>query len=319
MLLLDGLPLPDRGNLEVRSVLNCGGFINRSFRLTSGGCNYHLKLTSDAHSLRGLERWRTLSASLCERYLAPAMRGWIEIPGTSLAGPLFDWVGGTPPDAVHGVVRDLSTAAVGRLHADHLFARDLRQLGDAVTSCAEAYRATYHERFVEDLKLVRAEPPPFIATKLLEWMTEEAGEMARRADESAAFAAPADVATHRDLWLDNLLVTPDGALFILDWDEMGLGDPMMDWAMLSGPSRSRVAPAKEADLPDSDFSAAQRERFAHYARASVLDWIIDPLADWVDAAREPEHGAAVRESNRRVFEDALACYRKLYRVPGGLT
>lgn len=37
-----------------------------------------------------------------------------------------------------------------------------------------------------------------------------------------------------------------------------------------------------------------------------------------DAAREPEHGAVVRESNRRVFEGAIDCYRELYRVPRGV-
>jgi aminoglycoside phosphotransferase (APT) family kinase protein len=143
-------------------------------------------------------------------------------------------------------------------------------------------------------------------------MREEVESMAERVAAAEPFAAPAAVASHRDLWLDNLLVTPDGALFVLDWDGLALGDPMMDLAMLLGPSRSNVRSALEKDLPSLPFSAAERERFRAYARASLLDWIIDPLSDWVEAAHEPEHGAAIRAANRRVHEEALAVYRKIY-------
>jgi aminoglycoside phosphotransferase (APT) family kinase protein len=108
------------------------------------------------------------------------------------------------------------------------------------------------------------------------------------------------------------MVTGDGELFILDWDEMGLGDPMMDWAMLFGPTRERVRPAPVSRLTRLPVTEPERERLRLYARASLLDWIIDPLADWVDAAREPQHGAAVRESNQRVSQKALTLYRELY-------
>jgi hypothetical protein len=43
-----------------------------------------------------------------------------------------------------------------------------------------------------------------------------------------------------------------------------------------------------------------------------LDWTIDPLADWVEATREPLHGETVRTANRRTHERALALYRELY-------
>jgi aminoglycoside phosphotransferase (APT) family kinase protein len=108
------------------------------------------------------------------------------------------------------------------------------------------------------------------------------------------------------------MVTADGTLKVLDWDELGLGDPMMDWAMLFGPDRRRVQPVDEAELTDLGFDARQHERLGIYARASLLDWIIDPLADWIEAATEPRHGAAVRDNNRRVHDSALALYRERY-------
>jgi aminoglycoside phosphotransferase (APT) family kinase protein len=243
------------------------------------------------------------------------MYGWIVIPGTALAGAVFEWIDGTIPAAVAGAVRDAATAIVRRLHADATLAAELRRLGDVERTCADGYRGSYHERFVEDLRGIRCEPPSFVDPPLLAWLAEEADRIAGLVDASTAFAAPAASATHRDLWLDNLMVTGDGRLYILDWDEIGLGDPMMDWAMLLGPSRARVVPATAADLDavgGASFTRAERERFDLYARASLLDWTIDPLSDWVEAAREPLHGETVRAVNRRTHTRALALYRELY-------
>jgi len=304
----------DAGAVAAQPVLNYGGFVNRSFRVSAGEDTFHVKLTADPHSRRGLETWRALAEPLADSYHAPAMRGWMEIPGVlPFAGPVFEWVAGDRPAAVDGRVRDTLIEALQRLHADRELRAALSARGDQPASCARAYADTYHDRFVEDMQLVRREPPPFLDAGFIAWVDGEIAALAETVASSDAFEAPADAACHRDLWLDNLMVTEAGALFILDWDEMGLGDPMMDWAMLFGPSRVRVRPATAADLPDLGWSPVELERFAVYARASLLDWVIDPLADWIEAANEPLHGAAVRDNNRRVHELARALYREMYR------
>jgi aminoglycoside phosphotransferase (APT) family kinase protein len=309
---LDNPPWRRVDRFALHPMLNYGGFVNRSFKIIADGRAYHLKLSGDAHSRRGLERWRALGDRLADAYRAPTMRGWLRVEGTPFAGPLFDWIDGARPAAVEGAVREGAVEAVRRLHADRGLAAALAELGDGTISCREAYLDTYHDRFVEDLKIVRAEPPPFIDAGLADWLAAEADALAETVAASQPFAAAADAASHRDLWLDNLMVTGDGELFILDWDEMGLGDPMMDWAMLFGPTRERVRPAPVSRLTRLPVTEPERERLRLYARASLLDWIIDPLADWVDAAREPQHGAAVRESNQRVSQKALTLYRELY-------
>lgn len=300
-------------NVSAHPLLNYGGFVNRSFRVTAGEHTYHVKLTADAHSLRGLRRWRTLAGRLTERYRAPAMRGWIEAPDVPVAGPVFEWIEGEPPAALTaGVRRDVVDALLA-LHGDETLRAALTSLGELTVSCARAYANTYHERFVEDMKLVRGDPAPFVDAHLIDWIDDEVARLAESVARSPAFAPPADCACHRDLWLDNLMVAHTGEPFILDWDDTGLGDAMMDWAMVFGPSRARVRPAAETDLPDAGFGAPERERFGTYARASMLDWIIDPLANWIEAAEEPLHGAVVRDNHRRVHEQALALYREIYR------
>ncbi|MGD8331227.1 MAG: aminoglycoside phosphotransferase family protein [Acidobacteriota bacterium] len=303
---------PHAGPITVHPVLNYGGFVNRSFRVVAGRTTYHVKLTAEPHALRGLERWRALADRLAERYRAPAMLAWIDLPASPFAGPVFEWIDGSRPEALRGAVRRDAVAMARRLHDDAETRDELTRLGDVAQSCAEAYRSTYHDRFIEDMKQVRAEPPSFVGADLAGRLDAEIAALAAQVTDSAAFAAPADAPSHRDLWLDNLMVAADGTLKVLDWDELGLGDPMMDWAMLFGPDRRRVRPVDPDEIGDLGFDAGQRERLRIYARASLLDWVIDPLADWIEAANEPRHGAAVRDNNRRVHDSALSLYRERY-------
>ncbi|HEX9871356.1 MAG TPA: phosphotransferase, partial [Candidatus Tectomicrobia bacterium] len=118
---------------------------------------------------------------------------------------------------------------------------------------------------------------------------------------------------HGDLWLNNTLVDSAGRWYLLDWDGLSLGDPVADWAMLFGPSRERPQPATEGVvLSHTILSPAERQRLSVYARASLLDWVIDPLADWVQAGSEPEHGAQVRMANERTHDGAWQLYQSLH-------
>lgn len=182
---------------------------------------------------------------------------------------------------------------LARLHEDRELASSLSQEGDPVQTCARAYLHSYHDRFLEDLAFIEADPPPFVGRDLLEKLREEADALAAHVLRSAAFEALADRPAHRDVWRDNILVDHAGGWFLLDWDGLALADPVMDWAMFLGPSPEDLQPAsEEAVLAHGALGAAERRRLSTYARASLLDWIIDPLADWVQGGRE----AARRES-----------------------
>ncbi len=99
---------------------------------------------------------------------------------------------------------------------------------------------------------VRHEP----ARPLHPWYTEPVGEpgwagllaAARSADAPFAEAFRAEVPhllalealmetptrlqnCHRDLWADNMLPTPDGAIYVIDWENCGLADPSQEIPM----------------------------------------------------------------------------------------
>lgn len=301
----------DADALRVEYVLNWGGFVNRSFRVTDGRTRLHLKLACEPEIRDALRRFWGFREMMAARYHAPGPLAWVGVPGTAYAGVLTPWIDGAPPAALDERLAAKVVRCVDRLHRDREMAA---RLPAARETCADVYLGTYHRRFGEDLGFVSPDPPPFVSPELLEWIRGEAAALEAAVRATPAFAAPADAPTHGDLWLDNLLVTPRGEWYVLDWDDLALGDPALDWCMLFGPARGDLRPATERALPPAvTADAAVRERLALYARASLLDWMLDPLSDWIGATEAPEHIGEVRAEKERIHRAALAAYRARYR------
>ncbi len=238
------------------------------------------------------------------------MVAWLAVPGSPFCGPLFDWIDGTLARVMDQALAVEISGMVERLHSDAELAT---RLPGPVGSCAQAYLSTYHSRFTEDLAFVAADPPPFVDGDLIAWMGRQVAMLESQALTLAAFLEPADRPVHRDLWLNNIMLDPRGDWHLLDWDGLVLSDPVIDWAMLFGPTRGRPQAAREEDvLEHALLSAEQRQRLAVYAQASQLDWILDPLADWVQGGHEPEHGDQVRAGNERIHRQALEVYEARY-------
>ena len=301
------------GSLSVEYVLNWGGFVNHSFRATDGHATRHVKLATEPEMRAGLQRWRAVHDLLEQRYHAPRMLGWIDVPEAGAAGPVFEWVEGTVPDPLSRERLAQILPVVRRLHDDpELAARLAADEKDAPRRCADVYLQTYNDRFLADLAFIAEHRPPFITLERLAWMRVEA-ERLRDAVEgrcAAAFDAPADRPTHGDLWCNNFLVTAPGEWLLLDWDGLALGDPALDLAMLLGPAPARIRPADPGDA--GRIPPPMRERLALYARASLLDWIIDPLSDWIDAERLPDIRDRVRAEKERVHREAVREYEERY-------
>ncbi|HVT39216.1 MAG TPA: aminoglycoside phosphotransferase family protein [Gemmatimonadaceae bacterium] len=298
--------------LEVGYVLNWGGFVNQSFHVTDGATKYHLKLARESGQLKDLAQWRGLHALLNEQYLAPMMVDWIDVPRTRHAGPLFEFVDGAVPDVRSASLHAAIEPMLARLHHDAELVSRLAG-GGVERQCLDTFLDTYLDRFVKDMDYVAKAPPPFVERTTLDWMRAEIAQLEHRARTTDSFADPARSAIHGDLWLNNILMTDTGRCVVLDWDDLAVGDPAIDWAMFLGPSTRALRPLQMDDLPQSaPRDASFRQRFAFYARASLFDWILDPLADWIDATAAPEYAPLVRAEKERVHQASLGAYLKAY-------
>lgn len=296
----------DASRIEVRYVLNQGGFVNTSVQVRDGRAALHVKLASTEEGREALRRWHRLDA-LLRRHRAPPVLAWIDV-GTA-AGLVFPLLEGVVPPPSAEVTRGLLNELQG-LWGDEALAEELGD-GRAPTA-ADVYLGTYHDRFSADLDAIEADPPPFVRGADLSWMQDEATRLEALVRGSPAFAETMTTPIHGDLWLNNVLWEPGGAWWLLDWDDLQVGDPALDVATLTGPTADDLRPLKHLDQIDAVLKGRARDRLDVLARASLLDWVIDPLADWIEAATAPIDLVAVRAEKERVHRGALALYRELY-------
>jgi hypothetical protein len=297
----------DPKTLEVEYVLNWGGYVNSSYRIHDARQAYHLKLSSSAEKREALRRWITL-APLLTPYHTPPILEWIEVG--SAAGPLFPYLAGDPPPLSGDVVAEL-VPVLQQLNADQGLTRAL-QPPHSVTAHS-AYLSSFHERFIEDLRGIRESPPSFVDEGLLRWLEEEVGVMSRLVASCPAFGEPLTKPVHGDLWLNNILWVNRDDWYLVDWDDLRIGDPAADIATLLGPTAADPRPLKMLEQVEGVLTSSERERLPYLGRATLLDWVIDPLSDWIDARTAPAHETAVRAAKERIHKRARACYKERYR------
>jgi thiamine kinase-like enzyme len=300
---------PEVADIHVRHVLNWGGFVNRSFRVTHGAAQYHLKLTKDPGILDGLQTWRELH-SILENYRAPRLIDWVEFPEIGYAGILFEHIDARPADlnSNHDLLGELITT-VQRLHQDPEIQTYLERTRPAKTRF-DYFVQTYIDRFTADLSIIEERCPSFISHTLLGWMWEEVDRLREAANHVAAFHRPAEAPVHGDLHEGNILVGDQG-WFIVDWDDLALGDPALEFAVLLWPLIYRKQKQwQDFALPDADTGFAQRLELC--LRAQLLDEVIDTIADYVEAHEVPSVQLEVQSVKRRQHEEALQRYRLLW-------
>jgi hypothetical protein len=298
--------------LSVEYLLNWGGFGNASFNAGDGEHRVHLKLTPDTGTQNALRRWQGLRTILEQHYHAPAILGWLTVQGTAYQGPIFEFIDGEFLDGFRmpAVLEEL-LRVVGRLHGDGELARQLTADTPARTYF-DCLVSRYTMAFREDLDMIRAEPPPFVGPARLRWMSEQVDRLEQLARDSGAFQGAARAVVHCDLWWNNILVSPSGRWNILDWDDVGLGDPAMDFSNVLFPLTCGRAARRWQDFPipaeDETFSA----RMALYRQAQVLDMVIDVLADWIGCREVPVDQAEVRARKQAEHERFLRIYETDY-------
>jgi thiamine kinase-like enzyme len=268
-------------------------------------------LGRDAETWAELRQWHALRIPLETRYHAPPIIDWITMPAVALEGLLFAWIEGSSPDLAHQPALCQAVVQVmGQLHQDQELAAQLRPTTPPRT-CFDTFRDTYIDRFVGDLVSIRSALPPFVAPATLAWMEQETQRLEELARSSVAFQQSANAPIHGDLQHNNLLATVTGQWFILDWDDLQLGDPALDYTTLLAPPLAHWQPDHWplALLPVDE---ALHERLALYQRAHLLDWVIDVLADYVEAEVAAAHQAEVRATKQQQHSQALALYQQYY-------
>jgi hypothetical protein len=305
----------DPATLAIEYVLNPGGFVNHSWRVRDARRRLHLKLSTGPEQRAALARWHALGPLLAARHRAPTVLAWIDLDET--AGLLFDHLPGRAPSLSRPLLEALLVWQAALSSDDELREALLREpLGEnphgGLPTALDVYEEGLGRRAREDLAGIRRAPPDFLSPDTLAWMGEEAASLHDAVARASCFAEELRTPAHGDLWLENLLASPEGGWHVLDWDELAIGDPVLDLATVTGPSLGDLTPLKLRETASEALGPAERERLGWLGRATLLDWVIDPLADWVEAVVAPRHLAEVRADKERQHRAALALYGRLY-------
>ncbi len=300
--------------VSVERLSHAGRIQRRALTISDGEIKYHLKLVYSPDHIDKLRKWHGLNRALHEQYRAPLIVDWIDIPDTGFSGLLCEHVAGRPADlgASPRLTREI-VALASRLHADEEMRATLLPLTPNGT-CRDYFNSVWIRRFKEDLAVIEAQPPEFVANETLRWMREESLRIEGAVASMEAFSPKASSPVHGDLWNDNILVADDGRWRIVDWDDIALGDPALEFAVLLEPTLEQNPEASLEDLlpypPDAGFS----RRLEMCLRAQRLYSAIETLANYIEAEALGDRAARVREENEALHRVALRSYKRRYGV-----
>ena len=156
--------------MSVERVSHAGSIQRRSLTISDGEIKYHLKLAYSPDHIDKLRKWYGLNQALHERYRAPLIADWIDIPDTGFSGLLCEHVAGRPADlgASPRLTREIVDLA-SRLHADEEMRARLLPFTPEGT-CGNYFNSVWIRRFKEDLAITEAQPPGFVPSETLQWM-----------------------------------------------------------------------------------------------------------------------------------------------------
>jgi thiamine kinase-like enzyme len=266
----------NRPTLKAERVLNWGGFGTHSYRVSDGKKSVHVKLAADQVDMR---RWLTVHDLLEDKYRAPRVLAWADLPGTSFGGIVFEHIEGeTWNTAAHPTLFHEVRSLLDQLHGDKNVAEFIR---GGPRSYRQCWELRYREQFEEDLKTVTGCRPASVTDDRLIWMEQEAKKVLALGADCDAFKGMTRSPCHWDLWPNNVMVEEGGRWWVLDWDSLAVGDEAEDYATLVWPFVCEHGKDWREMLVggwDGPFAA----RMDLHLRSITLDYVIDVLADWAE-------------------------------------
>ena len=289
-----------------------GSLHRRHFTISDGEVAYHLKLAHVPDHLAKLRKWYSLGQILYKSHRAPRIVDWIDVPGTEFSGLLCEhihgrvWESGAQPHLAPEAV-DL----VHRLHKDEELQKQLRRFSPGRT-CRDYFNGVWRRRIRRDLSMIETQTPDFVSGDTLRWLREESLRVEAEVAGLEVFSASAASAVHGDLWRGNILLTDDGRLRIVDWDDLALGDPALEFAVLLETIMELNPGASLEDLlqrrPDAGFT----RRFETCLRAQRLYAPIEAAAEYIEAAALGMAPDLLRDEKEALYRETLRSYRLRY-------
>jgi hypothetical protein len=296
--------------LQVSLIASSSDFGHGNFKVGDGQAWVFVKLSADEDKQNRMRQWARQNLRLSGHFQAPRLLSWLDLEGCG--GLALEYIEGHRPDLsgesnLFGQAVDL----LDKLHAD-------AELAKALTpeTCTRKMHDSLLQRFVypilSDIAETEEAWPAEVDEATRTRFHEEVEVLERLAQDSPAFSPLADSPVHGNYRVENLLVTPKG-WYVMDWDDLRLGDPALDFATLFWSlDEGGLGEGTEGLLEVFKGQPDLQERLPLYFRALLFQEAAGSLVDWVRAADYPEQTAAVREAKWKRHQQASVKYKAMY-------
>lgn len=296
------------GQVLINRVQASGGIDMRHSYLASSvatGSSVFVKTWGSA-STESRNIWLASREILESRYRAPVIVANFEFPIENVVGLVLEFVDGSQPIA--GSKKNEMTDLVWDLHHDDELYSILSQDGKGTTH-SEYFRSSFGTRWIQAMGLISESDLTPVETPI-EWMRDESRLLIDYVDGLDEFSTTSRSPVHGDFYEGNVLETSNDEWFVIDWDDLAIGDPAADLIKLVGRGNSAL---KRSILERySDRHLSRRIRF--YERATLLDKVIDGLADYLVLSREGDDALELRSHKLEAYRDGLDEYRMTYNL-----
>lgn len=266
---------------EVHHRHNHTGTAKLSYVVRVGDKRLWAKVAADPDESRRLATWASVASLLSERHVAPPVLDVMAVNGRTAL--LFPYIDAPPPTRQMLRARyQEARALLAGLHADV----ELAGLLGPPTTTATSFRGIWVERFTKDLEVIDG----CVSAGLWTFLAEEVETLGAAIDGLEGLA---NAPVHGDPWWENFLLAPD-RLWLLDWDGLAIGDPIVDMAIL----RHSTLGTDQRYWPRTPADQIAR-------RALMLDAVVDGAADWVENS-DPQ----VRRQKEIEYLSGLDAYRR---------
>lgn len=300
----------EASKIQVSLIPSSSDYGHRHFRVGDGQAALFVKLSLDEDKKNRMRQWARQNLRLTGRFQAPRLLSWVELDG--YGGLALEFLDGHQPD-LSGESNLFAQAVdlLEKLHGDKELARALtpetysRKMSDSMLQ-------TFVYPLLSDIAETEDQWPKEVDDDTRARFRGEVEELERLAQENQAFSPLADSPVHGNYRVENLMVTPKG-WYVMDWDDLRLGDPALDFATLFWSlDEGGLGEGTEGLLEVFKGQPELQARLPLYFRALLLQEAAGSLAEYVRVADYPDQAEKVRAAKIKRHQKAAARYRELY-------
>ncbi len=295
---------------DVEPIFNSSGMTNECFKITTLNMVYLLKLSKKEKSINKFRKWYSVGDYLSEKYNAPKLYKWLSIKDTLYQGILMEYVEGEKLNISNTEHIQQVLEIAKRLNNDKILFDKLKS--DINITSSVFFDSFLLNRIGNDYKILSNMQLEPAHKEMLPWLHKEIENIKYMVGSNEFFNVEALTVVHRDLNFDNIVIDNSSQIKIIDWDDLGIGDSIVDSLILLWPFYFDGNDDFYYYINNIEKRDSVRDL---YIRSFLFENIIDSLVDYYDISVLKDYSLnPYIVEKKTIYQKAFNLYKKNYLV-----